>query len=358
MPHRIQARQSLGLFSLASTRPRVGRFDFRGPPPYEALVAYLARGGLLHRGDAPLLRGLYCSPNFWHRQHHMAKKPKRTNLKGPGKCIFCGAFGLTHEHVWADWLKAYIPRVMESHNTRLAFLSVEKDEDVRIQKKTGDPHSRRIYCVCQPCNNGWMSVLQEDAKPFIVPMLKGETTRLHRRAQKTLAAWIAMTTMVAEYINREFVAVPAADRLWLKEKSEAPKGWRIWIGAHCVEKFALYSHNALEMARKGERFTPGPAIAPNTQTTTMCIGKYFVFHVMSSTVGWEIIRRWPLPGQVSRALHQIWPIRDNGRISIVDWSIGTTLDDKGMHLLADQFMQASQRHLRSLSDNADRRARA
>ena len=32
----------------------------------------------------------------------MTKKPKRKNLKPPGKCIFCGGDTLTKEHVWAE----------------------------------------------------------------------------------------------------------------------------------------------------------------------------------------------------------------------------------------------------------------
>jgi hypothetical protein len=50
-----------------------------------------------------------------------------------------------------------------------------------------------------------MSELQEDAKPFLVPMLKGERITLHRRAQTILASWIGMTVIVAEHVDQENV---------------------------------------------------------------------------------------------------------------------------------------------------------
>ena len=34
--------------------------------------------------------------------------------KPPGRCIFCGKVGLTKEHMWADWLRSYIPRELRA----------------------------------------------------------------------------------------------------------------------------------------------------------------------------------------------------------------------------------------------------
>lgn len=268
----------------------------------------------------------------------MAKKPYR---KGRGKCIFCGSYGLTREHIWADWLKAYIPREMTSHIVRHARVSPERPEEVTIQKREGDVHSRRVRCVCAACNSGWMSRLQEAAKPFLVPMLTGKRVSLHRRGQRVLSAWMAMMVTVSEHMNREQVTIPPIDRTWLMEKSEAPHHWRIWIGIHRVQQHPLYSHNSLEMAKKSERFVRGPATAPNTQTSTICVGEYLVFHTMSSIPAWDLIRQWPLPAQIAAQLDQIWPTRTG----IVTWPRPSGLTDAGMALLANQFMDAAQRFL-------------
>ena len=123
------------------------------------------RGFRHRRIDRPdVLRSSSANPT-------MAKTPKRSNLRPPGRCIFCGGGGLSKEHMWADWLHAYIPRIAPEHRTRSTLIHLENQE-ISTQRRAGDPHSRRIRCVCGPCNNGWMSALQEKTKPFMVPMLK------------------------------------------------------------------------------------------------------------------------------------------------------------------------------------------
>ena len=92
--------------------------------------------------------------------HYM---PKHASLKPPGRCIFCG---VTQEHMWANWLRSYIPRELTRHATSVEKVHPRNTEQ-NIQTRTGDPHSRRIKCVCRACNNGWMSRLQENAKPFL-----------------------------------------------------------------------------------------------------------------------------------------------------------------------------------------------
>jgi hypothetical protein len=275
----------------------------------------------------------------------MSKKPKRANLKGPGTCIFCNERGLTHEHMYADWLRDYIPRTMTEHRTRSALVHLDKEE-ASIQRRTGDPHSRRIRCVCEPCNNEWMSQLQEDVKPFLVPMLKGEKTSLRLRGQTVLAAWITMTVMVAEHVDRRMVAVPSSDRHYLREHRKAPLHWRIWIGRHQAETHPLFTHNVLPFAPKEEveaLAIPVTDRAANTQTTTICVGNLLI-HVMSSVVAHSIIRRWRLPLPVRAGMAQIWPVRT----PVVPWPSGLTLTDAGIDLLAQEFANKARALLRSL----------
>lgn len=40
----------------------------------------------------------------------MAKPKKQPYSKGRAQCIYCGSFkNMTREHIWADWLREYIP---------------------------------------------------------------------------------------------------------------------------------------------------------------------------------------------------------------------------------------------------------
>src|SRR5262244_643154 len=107
----------------------------------------------------------------------------------PRKCIFCEGVPLTGEHMWADWLRAYIPRTMSEHLAGAKFDTPGKPPQIKIRRRTGDPHARKNKCVCGPCNSGWMNDLQKAARPFLVPLLMGQKVSLHRKAQTALATW-------------------------------------------------------------------------------------------------------------------------------------------------------------------------
>lgn len=265
--------------------------------------------------------------------------PKRANLRPPGKCIFCDSFGVTKEHMWADWLRNYVPREMAEHHIASAFVFPNREEE-EVVRRNGDPHSRKIKCVCGSCNNGWMSKLQEAVKPFLVPMLMGENVSLHRKGQTKLAAWTAMMVMVAEYADRDFIAVSPKDRHWLLTNLYPPSHWRIWIGRHSRETYPLFSHRVLTLIKLEPGGTPkGPIDGANTQTSTICLGKHLIIHVMSSRIGRDLIRRWPLPPKILPLMTQIWPIRTG----TVAWPRMRALCDREINLLADQFLSVADR---------------
>jgi hypothetical protein len=255
--------------------------------------------------------------------------------KSVGRCIFCGATGLTKEHMWADWLKSYIPRTESAHVEGLTLVHLDRDEET-ISRRTGDPHSRRIRCVCQSCNNGWMSRLQETVKPFLVPMLVGNRTNLHRRGQTVVAAWSAMMVMVSEHIHEEMVATPLSERVYLRERGVVPPCWRIWIGCHSRRDHPLFTHRATTFVttkEEMERLRGSPARISNTQISTICIGRHILIHVMSSRVAWSIVRRWKFPPQISAGLVQIWPIKAGN----ATWPPSQALTDSGISFVANDF---------------------
>jgi hypothetical protein len=237
--------------------------------------------------------------------------------------------------MWADWLRNYIPRDMQEHRIRSTVVFPNKQEQ-SIQRRTGDPHSRRIKCVCRDCNNTWMSQLQESAKPFVVPMLEKQETMLYRNGQTVVAAWITMMVMVAEHLDPDKIAISATERRWFYTNRRSPSHWRIWIGQHHCETHPLYTHNVLQIATKEEEIQRLPLdtmSASNTQTSTICLGEHLIIHVMSSTIGRSIIRRWKLPPQIEPLMSQIWPVRAN----VVTWPASAALTDAGINLLAQQL---------------------
>jgi hypothetical protein len=191
-----------------------------------------------------------------------------------------------------------------------------------------------------------MSRLQETAKPFLVPMLVGHSTSLHRRGQAVVAAWSAMMVMVAEHVHQEMVAIPLSERAYLRDHLVAPH-WRIWIGRHSRRDHPLFTHRTLTFTALKEEFErlrgSTAHIDSNTQTSTICLGEHLLIHVMSSEVAWNIIRRWNLPPQIGADLTQIWPVKTGN----VSWPPSRALTDAGISLIANEFFDKATALIRS-----------
>jgi hypothetical protein len=67
--------------------------------------------------------------------------------------------------------------------------------------RTGDPLNANVRVVCSNCNNGWMSQIQKNAKPHLIPLFKGESVWLDKKTQAAIATWAMMSTITAEHIQ-------------------------------------------------------------------------------------------------------------------------------------------------------------
>jgi hypothetical protein len=250
-------------------------------------------------------------------------------------CIFCGAPGLTHEHVWPDWLKNYVPEDMAEHTEHFAIVHPTHSEPSR-KKRSGDLQSRRLPVVCKNCNTGWMGRLQERAKPCLLPLIQGEVTAFDVAAQNILSSWIAMFVMVAEHFNPYTVTTPQEQRTYLLNEGRAPAAnWKIWIGdferlnwkgqlAHFAVPISS-PHHIPETMNNG-------LPQPNTQTMTFVVGRLFI-HVASSVT--DIFEDMRLVR--SDLLAQIWPIERN----IIGWPPRKSITDSDADAIASHFHRRS-----------------
>jgi hypothetical protein len=241
---------------------------------------------------------------------------------------------MSRGHVWADWLRHYIPKNMPSYSSLSA---VAYPTHTEFKKKTisGDIQSRRLRVVCERhCNNGWMSRLQEKAKPYLLPLVLGQTTAMDVAAQGIVAAWIAMTVMVAEYFDPSMAAVSYAQRRHLCTDKTVPPNWKIWIGHYVRGTWLPYLvHNPLPISSAQHRIRKMETGAPrpNTQTTAVVVGELYIFAASSAT---DVFDRWEVPGEGAK-LAQIWPIRRN----IIAWP-SKTLSDRDADQIAGSFFLA------------------
>ncbi len=110
-------------------------------------------------------------------------------------CIGCGPTTSrpSGEHIFSKWLlKEFDP------NASMPLLRQHRDgsqQQVRVEIKLD---SFRLKDVCETCNNGWMSKLEEDAKPIILDLIRNQRdlSNLNAEERGILAAWAGKTAVI------------------------------------------------------------------------------------------------------------------------------------------------------------------
>jgi hypothetical protein len=254
---------------------------------------------------------------------------------------------LDREHIWGKWLKPYIRANANEHRLREEETGKPGTlSKIRITRRTGEPLLSKLKIVCKACNSGWMSKIQNAAKPFLLPLIQGRKATFGLEAQRAIAAWCTMATMTGDYLSHDdtAVAISQEERDWLRDNETTPRNWKIWIG-HYTGRKGRWTHFVvpiLEAKDVPDSVIDGIA-QPNTQTTTFVIGNLFV-HVISGDP--DTISRWiwPAGSPLTLKLVQIVPAKE----SIVVWPpIGLT--DFEIELISTAFERVIDGASRSLT---------
>lgn len=157
-----------------------------------------------------------------------------------------------------------------------------------------------VKSVCEECNGGWMSALEESAKPVLLPMIedRGAVTLSVGEAE-TVATWAIKTALVA---GSEFK--PPIPREFYADfyDAQVPVGQvRVWIGRTPHLETHTIDFRPMTVRREGEE----PPSGPNGYQAVLSVG-----HLALYVVGW----RGPKP-QLNRvfsyfgdtALVKVWP---------------------------------------------------
>jgi hypothetical protein len=232
------------------------------------------------------------------------------------RCIFCGSDDkLTSEHIYGEWLKAYVPRTHNKHefqHIKSGSPGIHEFADKKI--KAGDPVNSQVRVVCGSCNSGWMSGLQNRAIPFLTPLVRREFSELNIAAQTAIAAWAAMATMTSEFLAREpqTIVIPQHERTWLKQNLTPPTNWRIWIGRYNRETWGgQWVRSTLHIGSKKdiEKWLTDDLRAPNVQTTTFVVGELYISVLSGPFQPLIDIWDWRTARRARARLVQIWPIK-------------------------------------------------
>ncbi len=227
-----------------------------------------------------------------------AKKPT-------GKCVFCGGGNLSHEHFWPDWAYDLLPGT-GSNNIEHKIVITEKNKLVESKKRErqGAVKGKTLRVVCETCNNGWMSRLEEELKPTLIPLIKGRPAILSAQGQYQLARWITLKTMVGEQNERSNAAFTQGQRDQLRILGFVPPQIMIWIG-DCGEGgwATAYAKDAGVMSLPDIKMVPKTLDHPNVMFLTFGVGRLLVHARLSNAEGLDFNEFI----QLGSALTRLWP---------------------------------------------------
>jgi len=230
----------------------------------------------------------------------------------PTKCIFCGLAGpLTNEHIWSRWTHRFIPKSTKNYRS-LRVTSHQERSDFKVFKRPGDIQDWKVRCVCGVrCNNGWMrKSIDEPARNVLVPLIKGESTRLTPDQQLVIAAWATLKAMVAEYDRSGQVVTHHMQRKFLMNTHKPPtKGWAVWIGHHVRTPKGTFHWGTFpaliipdEVAAKRKS---NKATYYNSAATSWIVGQLFMQIIRSPHR--KLISQWKFHTPNGGTLYRIWP---------------------------------------------------
>ncbi len=113
------------------------------------------------------------------------------------ECAFCTeTANLSLEHLWSDWMNALFPG-------KKRFTRRDQHGNI-LQQWVSDNLNWKARVVCKPCNEGWMSKIENNhAKPAMTELihLKPGTVLDKARAQ-SLAIFAFKTAVVFDHVSR------------------------------------------------------------------------------------------------------------------------------------------------------------
>lgn len=158
-------------------------------------------------------------------------------------CAFCGGGPqFTKEHAWPRWLHPYAKTVPPTRFSRsLGFARISPDtwaeSPTVVVEQPGSVLRVVAREVCARCNGGWMSRLEQDAKPILLRLMQaagdGSRVLLGPAEAATVGAWAVKTAWVRELASKgSHVATTSAMRRFLAEQGLPSEFSSVWLARY------------------------------------------------------------------------------------------------------------------------------
>lgn len=257
-------------------------------------------------------------------------------------CVFIGAPGhkggarISKEHVFSEWMHGLV--VHPKENWHLNQRGIPDRRPLLENRRRAGLTIHRTVKVCKSCNESWMRDIEDEARSALTPLIVGNPTDLALDQQLTIAKWLTLKAIAAEYDDLKNIGVTQRDRdAFFNTRIPLPK-WQIYIGHYRgVDWQSRYHHNAFYLSEGGIR--PPPGVRPlNAQLTILCYGQFFSFSVSNMAADAIVFPAW-----FDGPMHRIWPARTSA-VRIPHATISDQDADEIMNFLPKAIRQLPARN--------------
>lgn len=93
---------------------------------------------------------------------------------------------------------------------------------------------KKVKAVCKPCNNGWMSDLEESNIPLIGNLMQDVALTLDGSQQYKIVTWAVKMSMIGDFLARSHrpLFFAQAEREQLRVATNLPPRTYVWLGRH------------------------------------------------------------------------------------------------------------------------------
>jgi hypothetical protein len=244
-------------------------------------------------------------------------------------CVFCGAEDrkISKEHLWSKWMATYVDPSGGTANRKSRILSTKTGQVKGSKSWPEAAFGQEVSGPCKLCNEGWMEQVEDEARPFLIPMLEDRKTELRPEGQRAVVRWATLKLLAAHLGHpADKQSIPAARfRQFFIDRS-LPPGARVWIGRYDGTGTWPTHYRYLELF-VSENGGTEPDIS-NGYLAGFSVGHLAFFYW-----GHEL-RQGPLPdvSRVAAYLAPVWPATGTAR-----WPPEQSLDGDGMRFVMERF---------------------
>ena len=126
------------------------------------------------------------------------------------KCLFCDYSGrLSKEHVWPRWIGKAYPKSLRTARDMSHTITVGYADGAPIPAsgriaRPGDSLSHTLKCVCTTCNTGWMNFIEQEAKKYLEPCIRGQYYWHYgnKDAHRAILNWVILRSKIIEQLYK------------------------------------------------------------------------------------------------------------------------------------------------------------